>query len=107
MGTICKSTCPNCGVVEVMAELVRLMVCMADSAQSYYSFPCPECGDDVYHPADAKLIIALNRADVPSRRWTPVAWSARQGGPPITIDDLIDFHANDLDYEAQRLCEPS
>jgi predicted RNA-binding Zn-ribbon protein involved in translation (DUF1610 family) len=107
MATTFLVRCPDCGSVEVGPDVVRLLVCMTDPEQSYYAFICPSCSDEVYHSVDAKAIIDLNRGGVPSRRWTPVVWSARQGGPPITIDDLIDFHANDLDYEAQRLCGPS
>lgn len=65
-----------------------------DSGEGVYSFVCPVCEDVVEKPADRKIVSLLRSVGVEiTEHEAPVAELAeRPGGPPITIDDVIDFH---------------
>jgi len=62
--------------------------------RSEYTFVCPSCGDFVVKPADVKIIGLLSGAGVKdgldgSKRPEEIL---NPDAPPLTIDDLIDFH---------------
>jgi predicted RNA-binding Zn-ribbon protein involved in translation (DUF1610 family) len=91
-----RTNCPRCGEVEMEASVVLLTVDEA-SGEGSYSFVCPECLEVVEKPADQKIVTLLLSAGVEVHRAAPVAdavISSRRtpDGPPLTADDLIDFH---------------
>lgn len=76
------------------ASVVLLSVDEA-SGEGSYSFVCPDCLEVVEKPADQKIVTLLLSAGVEVHRSTArVEPSSRTlpGGPPLTTDDLIDFH---------------
>jgi predicted RNA-binding Zn-ribbon protein involved in translation (DUF1610 family) len=90
--TSIRTTCPRCGEVEMRAEVVLLSV-DPGSGEGSYSFVCPVCEDLVEKPADQKIVNLLRSigVDVAERpQVDPV--DPRPEGPPLTLDDVIDFH---------------
>lgn len=78
------------------ASVVLLTVDEA-SGEGSYSFVCPDCLEVVEKPADQKIVTLLLSAGVEVHRTTasiePLTEPRRvPGGPPLTTDDLIDFH---------------
>ncbi len=76
------------------APLVLLMV-QPGTGEGTYSFACPGCEEVVQKPADRKIVELLRTAGVE----TAVAGGtvgrpsrSREEPPPLTLDDLIDFH---------------
>ena len=59
-----------------------------------YSFMCPSCSSTVAKPADRKIIQLLVTAGVNVSDANGV-WPKKTEiePPPLTLDDLIDFHA--------------
>jgi hypothetical protein len=112
--TTIRATCPTCGEVEMGATAVLLTV-ESGGAEGCYSFVCPVCEDTVEKRADRKVVMLLLSAGVevqevaqlslpqetPAQtaagaapQAAPVRPSASRvpDGPPLTTDDLIDFH---------------
>jgi hypothetical protein len=92
--TSIRTTCPRCGEVEMEAPLILLMI-EPRTGEGTYSFACPGCEEVVQKPADRKIVELLRTAGVetavtagPARR----SAQARHAPPPLTLDDLIDFH---------------
>lgn len=83
-----RSRCPFCGDVEMEAKAVHLTVA-EDGERGAYSFNCPSCQVIVAKAADRKIIGLLTGAgvNVDERKNTEAE------PQPLTIDDLIDFHA--------------
>lgn len=68
-----------------------------------YSFSCPACGSSVTKDADHRIIGLLVKAGVENRS-KPKPYPELIDDPhlpPITLDDLIDFHE-----ELERLTAP-
>ena len=65
-----------------------------ESGEGVYSFVCPVCEDVVEKPADRKIVSLLRSVGVEiSEHEAPSAeFEERPDGPPITIDDVIEFH---------------
>lgn len=86
-----NASCPVCGPVRTTNHDVLLMVC-TDASLSYYSFPCPNCREIVKKSADESIISLLMSGGV-----RPIVWEVPRealephSGPPISLDDLIDF----------------
>jgi predicted RNA-binding Zn-ribbon protein involved in translation (DUF1610 family) len=101
--TIIRTACPACGEVDVSAEAVLLHV-LQGSFEGIYSFICPACREDVEKRANRKIIALLVSAGVGIEDRSGHPSSTRFGetesdprgripaGPPLTLDDLIDFH---------------
>ena len=91
--TTIRATCPDCGEVEMEAQAITLSVRETDGEGSY-SFTCPSCSNLVEKPADRKVVMLLLSAGVDVDRLTVAAsdLEAHPEGPPLTADDLIDFH---------------
>ncbi len=83
-------------------DAVRLNVVRGGHGSSY-GFTCPTCLHDVEKPADRKTVAILVSAGVDPRTdeaselagfdredLEPIGHAADQ--PPLTIDDVIDFH---------------
>jgi predicted RNA-binding Zn-ribbon protein involved in translation (DUF1610 family) len=105
--TTIRTTCPRCGEVDMGPESILLSVAQGGREGSY-RFTCPTCFDAVEKRADRKIVALLVSAgvDVAGRgggsleeRTEPMfdqerfeSRELRPGGPPLTVDDLIDFH---------------
>ena len=89
--TTIRATCPTCGEVGLTPDDIDLRVDPAGAAPSSYAFCCPECRSVVRKPADDRIVRLLASGGVEVRR--AVTPSVRSAGPPLTVDDLIDFHA--------------
>jgi predicted RNA-binding Zn-ribbon protein involved in translation (DUF1610 family) len=91
MATI-KATCPGCGDVRLRARDLRVRVCAETDAGSY-SFACPRCGEPVTRDATPRILSLLVSAGVRTEVWhQPAELREPRTGPPITADDLLDFH---------------
>lgn len=94
------ATCRDCGDVAVAGPDVAVRVCRADGRASC-ALRCPKCRMVVARPVSevdaVRLVVAGARQSV----WDPPAELAeRHVGPPVTHDDLIDFHRALSDAEA-------
>ena len=89
--TTIKASCPACGEVELTSSDVTLMVC-SQAAQSYYTFVCPKCTDEVRKPADDHVVSLLMSGGVRAEVWElPAEALETHTGPALTYDDLLDF----------------
>ena len=89
--TTIKASCPACGEVELTSEDVTLMVCN-QAPQSYYTFVCPKCTDEVRKPADDHVVSLLMSGGVRAQVWElPAEALEPKAGPALTYDDLLDF----------------
>jgi hypothetical protein len=90
--TTIRATCPQCGEVEMDARSILLSV-EQESGEGTYTFDCPSCELPVEKPADRKIVLLLMSAGVEVMEAQEVASpEVRPAGPPLTSDDLIDFH---------------
>jgi len=102
-----RATCPDCGEVELTPPQVELRVGRL-GRRRLYQFTCPSCALLVTKPADRRIVRLLAsagvatrlpgsgpsagtgvdtaRADLPAEALEP------HSGPPLTWDDLLDFH---------------
>ena len=101
--TTIRTTCPECGEVDMTPEAIVLTV-QPSAGEGAYRFDCPSCGEAVQKPADRKIVALLVSAGVAVD--AQGAESAeeeefveageplgdRATGPSFTHDDLIDFH---------------
>jgi predicted RNA-binding Zn-ribbon protein involved in translation (DUF1610 family) len=93
MTTKVKATCPDCGDVFLTVRRVTVvdMRWMPDWA---YRFRCPKCRRIVFDGADARVSELLTSAGAKVAVVdAPAEPAERPNGPPITHDELIDFHA--------------
>lgn len=87
-----RASCHTCGTVDLLRPDVRLVLSDVPSA-CRYSFTCPKCRAWISKPAD-ECVIALLLGKVPLHRETaPAELTEPHTGPPLTLDDLIDLHA--------------
>lgn len=90
--TTIRATCPTCGEVELTPDDIQLRVCTHAPA-SYYQFNCPLCHIEVQKPADDRVVQLLISGGVAASVWElPEEFTEDRGGPPLTMDDLLDFH---------------
>src|SRR3982074_2371599 len=110
---IIKTTCPSCGEVDLTAEKVELRIALGGTGSSY-AFDCPRCTDRVRKPADSRVVqlriaggvapeTLAEKAEASVERGAKVAAArdahparahvaSRPSTPPITYDDLLEFH---------------
>lgn len=89
---IIRASCPACGDVDILPEDMTIMVCVSDG-QTSYVFRCPVCMMAVSREVDRRIMEILVSAGVKVHFWRlPSELSERPEGPPINLDDLIDFH---------------
>jgi predicted RNA-binding Zn-ribbon protein involved in translation (DUF1610 family) len=89
--TTIKASCPACGEVELTSEDVTLRVC-SHAPQSYYTFVCPKCTEEVRKPADDHVVSLLMSGGVRAEVWElPAEALEPRTGPALTYDDLLDF----------------
>lgn len=89
--TTIKATCPSCGEVALTPTEIELRVDEDNPAGSYYGFTCPHCDAGIRKPADDRVVRLLVSGGVPALPAAPVL-TARFDHPPLTPDDLLDFH---------------
>ena len=92
VATIVRTTCSECGDVELAAEDVLLRIC-SHAPASTYRFTCPVCARGVDKPADERVVQLLTSVGVPVAYWSfPAELTESREGPALTSDDLLDFH---------------
>ena len=91
--TTIRATCPKCGEVEMDAQAILLSIRETDG-EGVYSFTCPVCFDTIEKPADRKVVMLLLSAGVDVTQIAEVVVDEQPPDdlPPLTADDLIDFH---------------
>ena len=104
---IIKTTCPTCGEVDLTADKIALRIAGGGRGTSY-AFECPQCTQEVRKPADSRVVQLLisggvapevvgdgaprvETRDRAAREEHP-ARSARSPLPPITYDNILEFH---------------
>ncbi len=73
---------------------IRLSVA-AEGGEGIYSFVCPGCNEDVEKQADRKIVALLVSAGVSVAAGESTPASTLSGlpeAPPISLDDVIEFH---------------
>src|SRR5205085_9057911 len=90
--TTIRASCPSCGDVDLTVEDVSVYVC-ADDRRGSYSFRCPACQLAVSKPAEPNVVDILVSSGVRMAVWQlPAELFETRMGPPISHDDLLDFH---------------
>jgi hypothetical protein len=107
--TTIRTTCPRCGEVDMGPQAILLSV-QEGGREGTYRFTCPLCADDVEKRADRKIVALLVSAGVGVAGGDPDVDEGYESetmfeeedeldprgtlpsGPPLTADDLIDFH---------------
>lgn len=90
--TTIKASCPSCGEVDLTADDIVLRI-TAIPTNNTYGFSCPGCGRFVEKPADERIIrLLLSGGVVPVVVNVPAEILETRDGPPITHDDLLEFH---------------
>lgn len=96
--TTIRATCQSCGDVELSVVDLCVRVCL-DDGDSSYVFRCPICTIPVVRPVEPQVVEVLVAAGVRMEAWNvPAEIFELHDGPPISHDDLLDFHL--------RLAEP-
>lgn len=90
--TTIKATCPECGEVSLRPDHLELRVFAEPDEQDYYAFDCPGCGDRVRKSADARIVRLLRTGGVEPVEPATHPERPPAGLPPITRDELLDFH---------------
>lgn len=92
MATI-KAECPGCGAVRLRVADLTVRVCADDDELGAYRFQCPRCDHAVLHEASPAICALLVSVGVDEEVWRlPAELAERPSGPPLTHDDLLDFH---------------
>ncbi|HEX6311404.1 MAG TPA: hypothetical protein VF152_07225 [Acidimicrobiia bacterium] len=90
--TTIRAQCPSCGDVRLTAADVTVRVCSDDDSGAY-RFRCPGCDAPVTKPASAHVVELLVSSGVRVETWRrPAELLESHDGPPLTPDDLLDFH---------------
>jgi predicted RNA-binding Zn-ribbon protein involved in translation (DUF1610 family) len=101
--TTIRTTCPQCGEVDMTPQAILLSI--TDRAgEGSYRFSCPTCLHTIEKPADRKVVALLLSAGVEiddkekaereaaARAHEVDALEPKPPGPRFTVDDLIAFH---------------
>lgn len=87
-----RATCPNCGDVVLPREAMQVRICAEDRSGAY-NFVCPQCRMAVSKNAEDRIVQLLVAGGVKLDIWhLPAEIFEERMGPPITHDDLLDFH---------------
>jgi predicted RNA-binding Zn-ribbon protein involved in translation (DUF1610 family) len=90
--TTIKAACPGCGEIDLVADDILLRIGASSNANTY-GFSCPDCGDFIEKRADERVIrLLLSGGVMPVPLHIPAEALEIHTGPPLTFDDLIDFH---------------
>ena len=106
--TTIRAVCPDCGEVTLPSSAMEVQVC-AQTQEGSYTFACPVCSHPVHRPADRRVVQILVSGGVKVRIWElPAELFETHDGPPISWDDVLDFHALlDTDAWFDRLISAS
>jgi hypothetical protein len=86
-----EARCAWCGPVPV--DTVGLGVHVGSTGEALLEFACPACDRLNVRPLDRPDVAVLSSVGVePLAGPAPFELLERHDGPPITWDDLIDFH---------------
>jgi hypothetical protein len=104
--TTIRAQCPECGDVRLEANDLTVRVCSDDDAGSYW-FRCPACDAPVAKAATPHVVELLVSSGVRLDMWRrPAELQEARTGPPLTHDDLLDFHvmleSDDWQEELER-----
>lgn len=92
-GTLVHATCVDCGDIQVTTAEVTVRVCIAPRHPAAYVLRCPRCAGIVTRPVPVRVANLLVCYGAAFQLWAPPAELAEpHEGPPISHDDLIDFH---------------
>ena len=87
-----EATCPTCGSVEMTPDDIVLAICSNHAEASYYGFTCPVCIEDIRKRAEDRVVELLIAEGVRPTRWSlPAEALEEHRGPPLSIDDVLDF----------------
>lgn len=90
--TTIRANCPSCGDVQLTADDLTVRVC-ADDERGSYCFRCPACQRAVAKEASRRIVDLLVSSGVRMQVWRlPAELGETRVGPPLTPDDLLDFH---------------
>jgi len=90
--TTIRANCPSCGDVRLRASDLTVRVCSDDEGGSY-TFRCPTCAAAVAKEASRRIVDLLVSSGVRIEVWRrPAELNEAHEGPPISPDDLLDFH---------------
>jgi hypothetical protein len=78
--------------VELTTRDVQVRVCSTNN-EGAYLFACPDCHMAVTKHADPRIVDLLVSSGVRLSVWQlPEELSERKSGPPVSYDDLLEFH---------------
>lgn len=92
-----RSRCPSCRQ-EITFTIGQCALLPGPSGRPVaYGYNCPACGDTIVRSADPQAISMLiaggaSVRGVPEQNAPPLHPESPRPGPPLTADDLIDFH---------------
>jgi len=90
--TTVRAQCSECGDVRLQIEDLTVVVPDDDTPASY-RFRCPVCADMVVREAGTRIVELLVGAGAVEEHWHwPAELAEPHVGPPLTPDDLLDFH---------------
>ena len=90
--TTIKANCPACGEVALTADDIVLRIGPVDETNSY-GFSCPRCEQFVEKSADERVVRLLLSGGVrPCPVHVPAEVLEYRSGPPISHDDILEFH---------------
>ena len=92
-----RTRCPTCRQHVTFAAGRCALLSGPDGNSVAYAFVCPDCGEPIVRPADERITEMLLAGGVsqhgveeqPGRLPHP---EEPRPGPPLTRDDLLDFH---------------
>ena len=92
MAATFRVKCTTCGEVVLGPEAIDLQWCSHQPA-SFFRYACPTCGEANTRPADGQIAKILVVAGVKPTYWhLPAEALESHDGPPLTSDDILDFH---------------
>ena len=78
--------------MQLTADDLTVRVC-ADDERGSYCFRCPDCQRAVAKEASRRIVDLLVSSGVRMQVWRlPAELGESRVGPPLTPDDLLDFH---------------
>lgn len=87
-----RVTCPGCGDVGLPPGDIRVLRCTTTD-ESSFAFRCPSCRLATVKQADPWVVDVLLAAGTRQSVWhLPAELDEAKTGPPITHDDLLEFH---------------
>ncbi len=87
-----RASCPTCGDVELRIGDVEVKMC-SSTGEGSYVFRCPSCLLAVSKPAEPNVVEVLVASGVRLSTWQlPAELDEPHYGPPISYDELLEFH---------------